>query len=109
VRIIRFYYENCMGDSGYFTERKDNIVNAIYSAWNIEAILYIAEKIKDNKKKEKITLIFSPHEDNEVNNELLKPYGLYMVDGERYRELHWIKDRSLARSPNNWSELKLLN
>ena len=60
MRIIRFYYENCMGDSGYFTERKDNIVNAIYSAWNIEAILYIAEKIKDNKKKEAAEKLMEP-------------------------------------------------
>lgn len=98
-----------MGDSGHFTEKKENIVNAIYSAWNIEACLYVAEKLKGNKELEKITLIFSPQEDNEVNNELLKPYGLYMADGEKYRELRWSKDGSLARNPDDWSGLRVLN
>lgn len=107
--FIRFYYKNCMGDSGHFTDRRDNIVHAIYSAWNIEAYLYVAETCKEDKRKETITMIFSPQEDNEVNNELLKPYGLYMVDGEKYRELHWINDGSLARNPDDWSGLRQLN
>lgn len=109
VISIRFYYENYMGDSGHFTDRRENIVHAIYSAWNIEACLYIAEALKGNNKQEKITMIFSPQEDNEVNSELLKPYGLYMVDGGKYRELHWIKDGSLARNPDNWNGLRRLN
>ena len=56
------------------------------SAWNIEAELSIVvEKI--DKYKEQCKLIFDPYEDNEVNNEWLKEYGIYIKDGEEYREL----------------------
>ena len=51
------------------------------SAWNIEASLSIViEKI--GKYQEKCKLIFSPLEDNDVNNEWLEEYGLYIKDGE---------------------------
>ena len=78
------------------------------SAWDIEAELSIVIK-KINKHKEKRQLIFSPHEDNEVNNEWLKEYGLYLKDGEKYRELHYIKDNSLAWKPNNYDGILQLN
>ena len=49
------------------------------SAWNIEANLSIVlEKI--GKHQEKCQLIFSPLEDNDVNNEWLEEYGLYIKD-----------------------------
>ena len=52
------------------------------SAWNIEAELSIVvEKI--DKHREKCQLIFAPYEDNEVNNEFLKEFGLYLKDGEK--------------------------
>lgn len=71
------------------------------SAWNIKASLSIViEKI--GKHQEKCKLIFSPLEDNDINNEWLKEYGLYIKDGDEYRELHYIKDDSLAWSPNNY-------
>lgn len=74
------------------------------SAWNIEANLSIVlEKI--DKHQEKCQLIFSPLEDNDVNNEWLEEYGLYIKDGEEYRELHHIKDNSLAWEPNNYEEI----
>ena len=43
---MRFYYENNIGYSGYFSE--NDLVKAIYTAWNIEANLYL---LNDNIKK----------------------------------------------------------
>ena len=78
------------------------------SAWNIEAELSIVvEKI--DKHREKCQLIFAPYEDNEVNNELLKEFGLYLKDGEKYRELHYTKDDRLAWQPNNYDGILQLN
>ena len=54
-------------------------------------------------------MIFAPYEDNEVNNEFLKEFGLYLKDGEEYRELHYIKDDSLAWQPNNYDGILQLN
>ena len=88
--------------------KKTDIPRAIMSAWNIEAELSVViEKI--DKHREKCQLIFAPHEDNEVNNELLKEFGLYLKDGEEYRELHYIKDDSLAWQPNNYDGILQLN
>lgn len=102
VSIIRFYYENCCGNSGYFTLKKSEIPRAIMSAWNIEAHLYIIDSYTWDKKPKDLTLVFSPIEDNEANNDFLKQFGLYMIDGKEYRELHYIKDDSLAWKPNNY-------
>ena len=78
------------------------------SAWNIEAELSVViEKI--DKHREKCQLIFAPYEDNEVNNELLKEFGLYLKDGEKYRELHYIEDDSLAWQPDNYDGILQLN
>ena len=78
------------------------------SAWNIEAELSIVvEKI--DKHREKCQLIFAPYEDNEVNNEFLKECGLYLKDGEKYIELHYIKDDRLAWQPNNYDGILQLN
>ncbi len=78
------------------------------SAWNIEADLSIVvEKI--DKYKEKCKLIFSSLEDNDVNNKWLEEYGLYIKDEEEYRELHYIKDDSLAWKPNNYEGILQLN
>lgn len=78
------------------------------SAWNIEADLSIVTE-KIDRDKEKCKLIFSPSEDNKVNNEWLEEYGLYIKDGEEYRELHYIKDDSLAWEPNNYEGILQLN
>lgn len=102
VSIIRFYYENSCGDSGCFTLKKSEIPRAIMSAWNIEAHLYIIDSYTWDKKPKDLTLVFSPIEDNEANNDFLKQFGLYIKDGEEYRELHYIKDDSLAWEPNNY-------
>lgn len=78
------------------------------SAWNIEADLSIVIE-KSDKYKEKCKLIFSPLEDNDVNNEWLEEYGLYIKDGEVYKQLHYIKDDSLAWEPGNYEGILCLN
>lgn len=60
----------------------------------------VVEKI--GKNQEKCKLIFSTLADNDVNNEWVKEYGLYIKNGEEYRELHTIRDISLVREPNNY-------
>ena len=94
---MKFYYENNLGDKGCFTE--DNLVKAIYTAWNIEADLYVCEG--DN-----FQIIFSPHDDNEFNSELLEPYGYKMIDGEKYRDILEIKTDKIIRY--DWDEVKQL-
>jgi len=87
---MKFYYENYSGDSGYFQE--DNLILAIYSAWNIEANLYILDEETNQEK-----LIFAPYEDNEFNSDLLGEYGYRMEDGEKYREIVDIKTGDIVR------------
>lgn len=99
---MRFYYENSCGDTGHFSEK--DIIKAIYTAWNIEAYLYIATPM--DKDKEDIKLIFAPWEDNEVNNEWLKEYGYYMIDGEIEREIRKIDTNEIIKY--DWSEVKQL-
>lgn len=36
---MKFYYENSMGNSGYFEE--NDLIEAIYMSWNIEATLHL--------------------------------------------------------------------
>lgn len=105
---MRFYYVNGYGDSGYFTLKKTEIPKAIMSAWNIEAELSIVLG-KISKYQERCQLIFSSVDDNEFNNELLKEYGLYLKDGEKFRELHYIVDDSLAWEPDNYEGILRLN
>lgn len=90
---MKFYYDNIMGDYGTFKE--NDIVKAIYTAWNIEADLYLDDE-----------LIFAPREDNEFNSEILKPYGYKMIDGEEYREIVEIKTGKIISY--DWSEVKQL-
>ena len=105
---LKFFYVNECGDNGYFVLKKTEIPKAIMSAWNIEADLSIVT----NEKcvfQEKHKLIFSPSECNECNNDWLKEYGLYIKDGERYRELHYISDGGLAWEPDNYEGILRLN
>ena len=108
---MKFYYENCMGDKGYFTE--NNLVKAIYTAWNIEADLYLLSK-DFNKKKQKYPqqdsknckLVFCSVEGNEFNNDLLKDYGYKMEDGEELRDIIEISSGNVVKY--DWSEVKQL-
>ncbi|CAG7840061.1 hypothetical protein CLOHAE12215_01477 [Clostridium haemolyticum] len=94
---MKFYYENNMGDTGVFQE--DNIVKAIYTAWNIEAKLYIYTD--DNWQ-----MIFAPHEDNEYNSELLEEYGYKMADGDKHRQIIDITSNKIVKY--DWSEVRQL-
>jgi hypothetical protein len=106
---MRFFYENYMGDSGYFSEK--DLVKAIYTAWNIEADLYL---LKDGIKKidkyepfrEQAKLVFTPHDGNELNSQLLEEFGYKMEDGEEYREIVDIKTGKIIRY--DWAEVKQL-
>lgn len=102
---MKFYYQNNMGDYGVFSEK--DLIKAIYSAWNVEADLYLVnEDVKkldvDNLHKQ-ATMIFCPLEDNEFNSELLKPFGYCMEDGKKHREIKEIKTGKVIRY--DWSEV----
>jgi hypothetical protein len=56
----------------------NNIVDAIHTAWNYEMDVYEIET--EN-------IIFSGRESNEVNSEWLEPYGLRLIDQDKYRAL----------------------
>lgn len=104
---MRFYYENNIGDSGYFSEK--NLVKAIYTAWNIEATLYLlndgVKKIDWNKRHGyQCKVIFSPYDDNEFNSDVLKEFGYKMEDGKEYREIIEIKTGKVVKY--DWSEVK---
>lgn len=106
---MRFYYENTMCDIGYFSE--NDLVKAIYTAWNIDANLYLLnDGIKKINKNESFykqaKLIFAPYEENEFNTELLEPYGYKMEDREPEREIIDIKTNKVIKY--DWSEVKQL-
>jgi len=80
---MRFYYDNYLVNKGWF--ETDNIIKAIYSAWNIETNLYLKD-INNNFK-----LIFSPLEDNDFNSNLLNEFGFYVKDIGNHREIVELK------------------
>lgn len=100
-----------MGDAGIF--RENDLVKAIYTAWNIEANLYIlndeVRKVRDiiffgDDKNAKI--VFCPLEGNEFNSDVLEEYGYYIEDGEEYREIREIETNKVVKY--DWSEVKQL-
>jgi hypothetical protein len=106
---MRFYYYNNMGDEGYFSET--NIIKAIYTAWNIEADLWLLNKgIRKVSHYELINkqakLVFSSTESNEFNSDVLKEFGYYMTDGEGRREIRRIDNNQEVKF--DWSEVRQL-
>jgi len=106
---MRYFYENNMGDSGYFSE--GNLVKAIYTAWNIEATLYLlnegVKKIDTQKRfSEQLKVIFSPYDGNEFNSDVLKEFGYKMEDGEEEREIIDITTGKVVKY--DWSDVKQL-
>ena len=87
---MNFYYENYVGDSGYFQE--DNLIKGIYTSWNIEANLYLLDEEINQAK-----LVFAPYETNEFNSDILKEYGYKMIDREEEREIVDIKTGNIVR------------
>lgn len=105
---MKFYYQNNMGDNGTFKET--DIVKAIYTAWNIEAELWLinddVKKLNINNLYNQVKLVFAPLEDNQFNSGLLKEFGYYMEDGEGYREIKDLKTHKVKRY--DWSEVRML-
>lgn len=107
---MRFYYQNNVGDSGYFSEK--DLVKAIYTAWNIEAELYLLnegiKKLDTHKPffSKQTKLVFAPYEENEFNTEILEEFGYKMEDREPYREIIDIKTDRVVKY--DWSEVKKL-
>jgi len=106
---MRFFYENNCGDTGYFSEK--DLIKAIYTAWNIEADLYLLNdglnKIDKNIKfRDQVKIVLAPYEDNDFNSEILKPFGYYMIDGNLEREIRQLDDDKWVRY--KWSEVKSL-
>ena len=107
---MKFYYANNMGDCGIFSET--NLIKAIYTAWNIEADLYLINadvkklNLKSLKLSEQAKLVFAPYEENELNSSLLKEFGYYMKDGEHEREIRDIKTNDIKKY--DWSDVQQL-
>lgn len=60
----------------------NNVVDAIYTAWNYEFDVYEVET--EN-------IIFSGQEDNEWNSDMLEPYGIRMINDGDHRKLQNIE------------------
>lgn len=67
----------------------NDIVEAIYIAWNYEFDVY--EVATEN-------IIFSGREDNEVNSEWLEPYGIRLIDTGKYRRLQNIETGEIYKA-----------
>jgi len=101
-----------MGDSGYFSE--NDLIKAIYTAWNIEAELYLlndgVKKIDWHSKESPFTkqskIIFSSYDDNEFNSDVLKEFGYKMEDGKEERNIIDINTGKIVKY--EWSEVKQL-
>lgn len=106
---MRFFYENNMGDIGYFSE--NDLVKAIYTAWNIEATLYLlndgVEKIDWNELfRDQCKIIFSPYDGNEFNSDVLKEFGYKMEDRGYYREIIDLETDEIVRY--DWGDVEQL-
>lgn len=109
---MKFYYENSVGDNGVFSEK--DLIKAIYTAWNIEANLYLlndenVRKIKEIKfygEDKNVKIVFAPWEGNEFNSDILEEFGYYMEDGKEEREIKEIKTGKIVKY--DWSEVKQL-
>lgn len=68
---------------------KEDIVEAIHYAWNYEFDIY---------DREKDELIFSGRENDEVNSEMLEPYGLRLIEDDKYRNLQNIETGEIYKA-----------
>ena len=76
-KYMMYDWDSCK----YIKIPTNDIVKAIYYAWNYEFDTY---DIKTGN------VILSRMDDNELNCELLKPYGLRLIDHKRFRQLQSI-------------------
>lgn len=84
---MKYYYANSYGDEGII--ESENLVDAIYQAWNFEANLY-------NENGE---LLFAPWESNEFNSEILGKFGLRVIDTKMFRCLQNIETGEIYKAP----------
>ncbi|QEG04186.1 hypothetical protein [Bacillus phage BC-T25] len=68
---------------------KEDIVDAIYFAWNYEFDVY---EVESGDK------IFSGQLDDEENSEMLEPYGLRLIEGETERNLQNIETGEIYKA-----------
>lgn len=81
-------------DEGVYANIPTNdIVDAIYYAWNYECDVY---KVGSEE------LVFSGREDDDTNSELLEPYGLRMIEHDGLRKLQSIETGEIHNAP--WEE-----
>ncbi|WP_257149337.1 hypothetical protein [Bacillus sp. R86525] len=73
----------------FYAIPKENVVEAIYFAWNYEFDLYEIESGE---------MIFSGNQNNEENSEMLEPYGLRVIDTEKYRQLQNIETGEIYKA-----------
>ncbi|QSF43445.1 hypothetical protein [Paenibacillus tianjinensis] len=74
----------------YTTIPEENIVDAIYYAWNEECRVY------DSNIDE---LVFDPFQDNKENSEMLRSYGYKLIDHEGKRRLQHIETGEIFKAP----------
>ncbi|PFF63365.1 hypothetical protein CN334_19420 [Bacillus thuringiensis] len=73
----------------FYVIPKENVVEAIYFAWNYEFDVYEIDSGE---------MIFSGQLDNEDNSEMLEKYGLRVIDGENYRNLQNIETSEIYKA-----------
>lgn len=73
----------------FYAIPKENVVEAIYFAWNYEFDVYEIETGE---------MIFSGQLENEENSEMLKKYGLRVIDGEKYRNLQNVETGEIYKA-----------
>jgi hypothetical protein len=103
---MRFFYENGYGDTGYFSEK--DIIKAVYTAWNIDADLWL---LNDGLRKldpykftsEQAKIVFASPEGYLFNSDVLKEFGYYMNEDNEIRKIS--TDEVVKYG---WSEVKQL-
>ncbi|PGE59256.1 hypothetical protein COM65_19200 [Bacillus wiedmannii] len=76
-------------ESRFYAIPMENVVEAIYFAWNYEFDVYEIDSGE---------MIFSGQLDNEDNSEMLEKYGLRVIDGENYRNLQNIETGEIYKA-----------
>lgn len=76
-------------EGAFYIIPKENVVDAIYFAWNYEFDVY---------ERESGGKIFSGQLDDEENSEMLEPYGLRVIEGEKERQLQNIETGEIYKA-----------
>ena len=70
--------------------KSNNVIKAIHTAWNYEFPVY---------ERETEECIFDGFSDNDDNNEMLKDYGIKIIDHEGKRRLQTISTGEIHKAP----------